>query len=124
MTWLTLLRDRTELATIELARASQATVLGLADWSQRHSPELTRRAISGSLRVVERQVDEPARLVGQPYRLLQSLVTLHGEFAQRLLELAEDEPRPAPSGGPDDDRTGDNIVDLARFARTARASAR
>jgi hypothetical protein len=96
MSWLTRLWDRSEHATMELARTSQAAVLGMADYSQRHFPGPTRRAIRATLRLIDNSVEEPAQLVNRPYRLLQSLVALHGEFAQRLLELAEEQDAPPP----------------------------
>lgn len=78
-----------EQATLKFARTSQAAVLGLADYGQRHWPRAAHTLVSSSLRASRWLVDEPGHVLARRYAFLEDLVELHGEFAQRLLEIVE-----------------------------------
>jgi hypothetical protein len=113
MNALTGLWNRSGNATVEVARSSQAVLIQVADWSQRHWPSPVRRVVEASFNWLGSHVEEPARIAARPYRLSEELVTLHGEFTQRLLELA-DAPRVT---GPDRERDDGVVVDFALAQR-------
>ncbi len=105
--------DRSEAATLGLSRVSQAAVLQAADWGQRWAPSRSRHLSQVWLQWLTEYVEEPARLAARPYAVLHELLTLHREFAQRLLEIAEGPiTRPTPTHERDA-----VVVDLASVQR-------
>ena len=83
--------------TLRVARTAQALVLHAADIGQRRSPTIARTFFTTGLRLSQWLVDDPARALARRYGLVQDLVQLHAEFAQRLVEVVAptdgDEPR-------------------------------
>jgi hypothetical protein len=97
--------NHSEASTVKLARSSQALVLQGADWSQRRWPGPSRRLVQAWMDLLDAYVEEPAKIAARPYGLIQELVMLHGEFAQRLLELLQ-----APGRSRADRSVPDDVV--------------
>jgi hypothetical protein len=97
--------NHSEASTVKLARSSQALVLQGADWAQRRWPGPSRRLVQAWLGLLDACVEEPAKIAARPYGLVEELVMLHGEFAQRLLELLE-----APGRSRADRSVRDSVV--------------
>lgn len=110
--------ERSEEATIDVARSTQAAVLQIAEWAHKTTPPRARRLlVTRWLGWVGSDVEQPTTLATRPHAFVQRLVGLHGEFIQRLLEFAEDEtPRTI---GPDPQMAQVLDLETIRRGRTA-----
>lgn len=101
-------RAKTSEAAFVAARSSQAAAIAAFDrllGSHRSRPnqQLIPRALRSRLEAHRRVSGGPAELLDDFYSLLERLLALHREFAQRLLEVLEadppDVPGPPEAGG-------------------------
>ena len=93
MTWIGALQNKTGEALVAAARSSQALVIETVDRAagvgQRKTVRLLNRVGRLPLELGSLVLDDPAQLVDAGYELLQRLVSLHREFAQRLFEVVD-----------------------------------